>query len=165
MKKISLLLLSALMAVCVFTSCSEDDDDKIVGVWKHEGREIADVKVEGDNQEAIAILKNIIEHGYIGQTVTYDFKKDGTFFLQEKYDDDDYVDTWDGKYWFTDDKISLSDINGSDVESYSYSFDGKKTLYLYEDYTSEYANFPVVLENGDEVGVEKLVVRYKYVKQ
>lgn len=156
MKKIGLLLLSTLMAVCVFTSCSDDDDDKIVGVWKIEGTEIAELKLaeEDNKQEIIDLFKE--EYASGPEEGTIEFKKDGNYYSSGDYDDS-------GKYWFSNDKLYLQSTGKEESDQFDYQFDGKKTFYVYITNNQDIAM--IVEYEGQKIFAQKLVTKVKYVKQ
>ena len=156
MKNLSLLLLSTLMAVCVFTSCSDDDDDKIIGVWKFEVSEITELKLaeEDNTPEIINLFKEEFSDDYENSIV--EFKKDGVIIDSEGYA---------GKYWFNGNKLFTQYTYDGEEETTSieYAFDGKKTLFLYDTYDVEDAY--VYIPGKGAIYAEKLTVRQKLVKQ
>ncbi len=147
MKKISLLLLSTLMAFCVFTSCSDDDDDdkkvnnSIVGTWTFKEVQ-TDVKTNSTENDKKAKDYIIEEEEDWAKATTFTFNENGTFVAKNTMYNDE-----SGTYTFKDGKLIFNYTNEDgedDFEPYNASIiDG--ILYMtYADYSymEELKNYP-----------------------
>lgn len=156
MKKFSLLLLSTLMALCVFTSCSDDDNDHaIVGKWK------------------------LVKESYEVTTTNEEVKK----LLEEYLNDDDPSDDYtlefsaDGKVYNEDGISAPYKINGNTITvggAYNTRFsisNNSLTLYHemdeeeYEWYTTEsFLKNILKIENPGTVVIDGIVEKEHFVR-
>lgn len=155
MKKFSLLLLSTLMAVCLFTSCSDDDDDNdnVVGKWKYVNTTL-DVKTS--DPAATAIIKEDLTEEEAEDPTVFEFTEDG-----KAYEDGELL----GTYTVKGNVLTIVDkdieeetrefvINGNTMSHY---YDA--TEYYSSEGTKEY------LEIDLDVTIEKVVIMENYKKQ
>lgn len=155
MKKFSLLLLSTLMAVCLFTACSDDDDDddnNIVGKWKYVNT-TADVKTS--DAEATAIIKEDIE-GEVEDPTVFEFTEDGKALENGELQ---------GSYTVKGNVLTIIDKEHED-ETRKFVINGKTMSHYYD--ATEYYNSEggkEYLEIDFDVTVEKAIVSYNYAKQ
>lgn len=90
MKKLSLLFLSTIMALCLFTSCSDDDDDNnknsIVGKWQLSDALLNIVSDNEDFEEHVKPSFSIEGYDY----ETMEFTADGKILYDGEYYGDTY---------------------------------------------------------------------------
>lgn len=73
MKKINLLfvLLVCSLTACIFTSCSKDEEDLLIGTWRYDDYELQDNYIMLTfNANKTGEMKGVMEEGF---TVSFDF--------------------------------------------------------------------------------------------
>ena len=155
MKKINLFLFSAFMALCLFTSCSDDDekDENLVGKWKYEKIEV-DFKTNPSSGYD-ALIKKQIEQQFNAQAVgqIIEFTSDNKFIVDGESDD----------YTVNGDKLTMPYDDGNMTANFSIS--GKR-LVLYMDIKSELQEeLSENIPNIGDITIEKAIVRISFEKQ
>lgn len=151
MKKFSLLLLTTLMALCLFTACSNDDEDEIVGKWRYTKTVPGEVKTS--DQTATDLIKAQINDVASDDVDIIEFTSDGRLIFDEE--DDEYTYTISGN------KLTVKSVWGVETTEFSIS-DG--TLNVYIDETEEYEYDRDYLGIDEDVVIEKVISVEQYKK-
>lgn len=155
MKKISLLLLSTLMALCLFTACGDDDEDQdIVGKWQWKSDEVTYVKTSSAEADAL-----IVDYMKAEREEDYDY--DITEFTADgkMYEDGEYL----GTYTVSGNKLTVqySETNKYEVE---FSIKGDD-LFVWKDWTKEAKDEREDIGIADDVEIEKVTVKSSFKKR
>lgn len=162
MKKITSLLLCAIMSLCLFTSCDdEEENDPIVGRWVFKGI-TADVKTNS-TKATEKITKDIKdESGYYIIELT----KDGQYY-EYMAGSKDTSDRITGTYTMVDGVMTIKIKGETEPIIYKYTMEYKK-LNLIDDWSTEYSVSDFTawgIENPQSVVVEKALCQYNFSKE
>lgn len=156
MKKNNLFLFSILMTLCLFISCSDNDekDESLVGKWKYEKIDV-DFKTNPASVYDVLIKKQIEQQfsaQAFGQIV--EFTSDGKFIVDGESSD----------YEADGDKLTMPYDEGN--MTVNFSIRGKR-LVLYLDIKSELQREldDDKIPNIGDIKIEKAIVRISFEKQ
>lgn len=151
MKKLTLILLSTIVSLCLFTACSDDEEDNdIVGKWQYSKTVAGELKTS--SATATEILKNRIYKEAEEYTYYFEFTSDGKMLSSGG----------DGVYKVSGNKLTITySSSGSDI--YEISISGNK-LSFYFDETEYYQEEKENLGIAKDVTIDKVIEVDEYVK-
>jgi len=155
MKKLGLFLLTTLMSVCLFTSCSDDDKDvDLVGKWNYSK---ISIDFKSNSTSAVdALVKKTIEQNFSSEDLGHvlEFTDKGKVIV-DGYSDD---------YEVNGNKLTMPHDEGYATMDFAIS---GKSLTLYLDIREELqAELDETSTPGiGDITIERAIIRVSYTKQ